>query len=140
MRSLFKKGSLQAFLQQDFDIIIWTEVQASVDQLQKLKNFTKLAYPFCAWNPANHPDVKYGYSGISIWSKFQPSQITFGLPADQKGHLNSEGRVLTLQFKDSIVIGMYAPASAFYLNRRKRTMFNACTQYWIAQMAKLRFP
>lgn len=54
-----------------------------------------------------HPAVKKGYSGVGILSKIEPKAVQIGIGADW---IDSEGRILILDFGEWSVASVYAPS------------------------------
>jgi exodeoxyribonuclease-3 len=104
LRSIWRKNGLPKILKPNYDIIIWTEIQATVPQLYKVPNLASHLYPHCSWNTP-----KKGHCGVSIWSRIRPQQILLGMPKNLTGHLNEEGRVITNIYCDIILVGVYKP-------------------------------
>lgn len=74
------------------------------------------------WNSAE----KKGYSGTAIFTKIKPLSTSLGLPqeiikdyelSDGYGDLNTEGRVITLEFEGFFMINVYTPNSKGDLSR-----------------------
>lgn len=96
-RACLKKGFVDFFNEVDADIICLQEVKAQQDQ-----------YDF-------HPDgyfeylnvaEKKGYSGVLVFSKIKPCNVTYGIGVEEHDH---EGRVITLEFKDFYLVNQYVP-------------------------------
>lgn len=124
LRSILKKGELQAFLEAEQpDIICLQEIKASCGQ-------SGIDIPdyrmFC--NSADRP----GYSGTAILvrkflSDLQPVNIFYGLPNkladryhlddDSFGNPNTEGRVLTVEMPEFFLTTVYTPNSKDDLSR-----------------------
>ncbi|HTL70770.1 MAG TPA: exodeoxyribonuclease III [Candidatus Eisenbacteria bacterium] len=67
-------------------------------------------YPYHYWNNA----ARAGYSGTAIFSRVKPLAVTSGIGV--KKH-DEEGRVLTAEFKDFILVNVYVPNSKRALER-----------------------
>ncbi len=74
------------------------------------------------WNSAE----KKGYSGTAIFSKVKPISVALDLPEkiakkyklkDKYGDPNTEGRVITAEFKDFYVVSVYTPNAKDDLSR-----------------------
>ena len=55
--------------------------------------------------------TRKGYAGIAVWSKLKPNKVTVGIPSfngsnDSQGAY--DGRVITLEFDETCVVGTYA--------------------------------
>lgn len=99
---LGKEGSLDWVLSQSPDIFCIQESKAMRGQVpdEAFKDF-----PYHFWNSA----IKKGYSGTVIFSKIKPMSENYGLPTLPKGEEDTEGRVITLEFKDFYLVNVYTP-------------------------------
>lgn len=100
IRSVLKKGFEDFLTQKDFDFLCLQETRALEDQVPK-----------GIWHPESYhaywyPAEKKGYSGVSTWSKQKPLAVHYGMGIDE---FDSEGRLLTLEFEDYVVINGYYP-------------------------------
>ena len=86
----------------DADIISFQEVRATQKQIPKklaeIEGFHK------CFNEAE----KKGYSGVGTYSKIDPISVTKGLGVDE---LDSEGRVLKIEYPNFILFNIYFPNS-----------------------------
>lgn len=100
------------------DILCLQETKAEQQQsVIDLPDYTEY------WNSAE----KKGYSGTAIFSKTKPLAVTNGLPekiskkykivADKYGDPLTEGRVITVEFKDFFVVTVYTPNAKDDLTR-----------------------
>lgn len=109
IRAVINKGEFQKFFDKhDPDIMILQETKAQQGQaeinLPQYKEF---------WNSAE----KKGYSGTAIFTKIEPVKVVNGLPenivkkfgvhGDIYGEPNKEGRVITAEFDDFYLVGVY---------------------------------
>jgi exodeoxyribonuclease-3 len=72
-------------------------------------------------------ESKKGYSGTAIFTKIKPLSVNFGFPDliqkkynlidEQKRNANSEGRIITAEFKDYFLVNVYTPNSKDDLSR-----------------------
>ncbi len=101
IRSAAQKGFFEWMIKNDIDIACLQETRATPDQLS-----APVFHPpgyfkyFCA---AEKP----GYSGVAIYSRYQPKNIitNLGWP-----HADTEGRYLELQFENLNVASIYLPS------------------------------
>lgn len=119
IRAVETKRELEKFIAtHDPDILCLQEIKAHPDQLDlKYEQYHKF------WYPAE----KKGYSGTAIWTKKEPSNVSFGFPenlithyaldSDTYGDPSNEGRVLCLSFDDFYVATVYTPNSKGDLSR-----------------------
>ena len=105
IRATLKNGFLDFVEKENPDILCIQETKAHPEQVDiELSN-----YPYHFWNSAE----KKGYSGIVVFSKVEPLSISKNI-----GHeLDSEGRVIALEFKDFYLVTVYTPNSGRELLR-----------------------
>ena len=106
IRAAIKKGFLNFVKQYNPDILCLQETKARPEQVE----LELSRYPFKYWNWAE----KKGYSGTAIFSKIEPLDVADGL--DISKH-DSEGRVITLEYKDYYLVNVYTPNSKRELTR-----------------------
>ena len=115
IRKRIKNGQFYAIFDCDADILVLTEIRCKVDQLFSCEDFWSAletrGYRYCAWHSARDGALKHGYAGIAILSKLAPVSFIFGFQNDE----DMEGRVLTIRFKDALLIGAYCPARPEYM-------------------------
>ncbi len=119
LRAVHRKGLFVPFIEKYTpDVLCLQEVKSRNDQ-----NDIDLPEYEEYWNSA----VKNGYSGTAIFTKSKPLNVIIGLPEDicQKytfsddvyGDPNTEGRVITAEFKDFFLVNVYTPNSKQDLSR-----------------------
>lgn len=96
-RACLKKGFATFFEKEDADIFCLQEVKAEKDQY----DFHPNGY-YEYLNPAE----RKGYSGVLIFTKIKPIQVSYGIGIDVHDH---EGRVITLEFEDFYLVNQYVP-------------------------------
>ena len=119
LRAVHKKG-LFVLMMEKFkpDIICLQETKSKQEQNEiNLPEYEEY------WNSAD----KAGYSGTAIFCKQKPLQIISGLPEnlvqkykleeDKYGNPDTEGRVLTVEFRDFFLVNVYTPNSKQDLSR-----------------------
>jgi len=102
LRSCGRRGFLKWFEQQAQDVICLQEIKVKPEQLPP-ELLNPLRY-HAFWHPAERP----GYSGTAIFSKKEPLDVRYGIG---KKAFDAEGRVVTAEFKNFIVINSYFPNS-----------------------------
>lgn len=119
IRSIHNKGLFAPFIEKEKpDIICLQETKAEEHQSAiDLPDYEEY------WNSAK----KKGYSGTAIFTKAKPISIILGLPEeilkkykmadDGYGDPNTEGRVISEEFKDFFVVNVYTPNSKPDLSR-----------------------
>lgn len=121
IRAVDKKGALRKFIEaEDPDIICFQEIKAREDDLDlDFPEYDKF------WNSA----AKAGYSGTAIWTKIDPRNVSYGFPesliseysldSDDYGDPSDEGRVMSMECEDFILVTVYTPNSKGDLSRLK---------------------
>ena len=102
VRAVTKKGFLEWLMREQPDVLCLQETKAQPDQLES-----------SLLNPGDytsfwHSAEKKGYSGVAIYSRVAPRQVHMGI-GDKD--IDCEGRVLTLEFEDFVLINTYFPNS-----------------------------
>src|SRR4051812_30496515 len=102
LRSVSRNGFDNWFSEQKADAICLQEIKVQTHQLTpELLNPGKYHGFF---NPAEKP----GYSGVAVYTKKEPLAVRHGLGIPK---FDREGRVLTLEFANYILINSYFPNS-----------------------------
>lgn len=101
IRAAEKKGVLKELFALDADIIGIQETKATPDQLS-----SDVTSPLGYFAYFDSSKIRKGYSGVAVYTKVEPEKIEYGLGAD---HMDLEGRLLTLYFKDFIIMNCYWP-------------------------------
>lgn len=101
LRAVAKKENWKEVLKLKPDILALQETKATPDQLPTDVLNIK-GYHSCF----DSSKIRKGYSGVAIYSKEKPEKIEYGLGAD---HMDLEGRLLTVYFKDFIFMNCYFP-------------------------------
>lgn len=97
LRACVQKGFLDFFHEVDADFFCLQETKLQAGQIElELDGYKQY------WNYAE----KKGYSGTAIFTKQEPSHVTYGI-----GHpeLDNEGRVITLEYPDFFLVTCYTP-------------------------------
>ena len=105
LRACMQKGFLEYFhhTQADFFCLQETKLQAGQIELQ-IEGYEQF------WNYAD----KKGYSGTAVFTKHSPLSVSYGMGLPE---FDSEGRMITLEFEDFILITCYTPNSQRELAR-----------------------
>lgn len=105
IRAAIKNGFLDTIAGIDPDILCIQEARAHKNQVSiELPEYKKY------WNSAE----KKGYSGTAVFSKIEPSAVSYGLGIPDH---DNEGRVITLEFNDFYLVNVYTPNSQHELVR-----------------------
>jgi exodeoxyribonuclease-3 len=118
IRAVHKKGLFLPFIEKyQPDILCLQETKAEQHQnVMELKGYEEY------WNSA----TKKGYSGTAIFSKIKPVAVILNIPdkilkkynlKDTHGDPNTEGRIVTAEFKDFYVVSVYTPNAKDDLSR-----------------------
>ncbi|MFZ4776881.1 MAG: exodeoxyribonuclease III [Terrimicrobiaceae bacterium] len=105
LRSILGKGLPAYLLETDADVVCLQEIKARQEQVDH-----DFAGYHIFWNSAQKP----GYSGTALLSRTRPLSVTAGI--GQPEH-DTEGRVITAEFKDFFVVNVYTPNSQRELTR-----------------------
>ena len=105
VRAMLKKGNLEELLtQNEYDIVLLQETKAEEAQV-KLPEKIMNMYPYRFWQSTKGTTQRKGFSGTAIWSKTKPVSRIDGPESDE------EGRIITLEFEEFIVVSVYTPNS-----------------------------
>lgn len=97
LRACVQKGFSEFFASADADCVCLQETKLQAGQIQ-----LETAGYHQFWNYAE----KKGYSGTAIFTRVEPLGVTYGLGLDV---LDTEGRVITLEFADFFLVNCYTP-------------------------------
>ena len=146
LRAVCRKGDFLKFIKtEDPDILCLQEIKATPDQIPLEEDCPQ--YKFI-WNPATE---KKGYSGTLVLTKKMPlkyelnfnSQITnHYLLKDSYGDSNQEGRLMTLEFEQFILVNVYTPNSKGDLSRLdfRENAWDPAFRYHAQNLAKSQKP
>jgi exodeoxyribonuclease III len=107
MRAVLGKGFGDFVTKEQPDILCLQETKARPEQVPMP---LELGGYHGFWNSAE----KAGYSGVAVFSREKPLNVTLGLDIEEH---DREGRVLTLEFPDFILVNVYTPNSQDGLRR-----------------------
>jgi len=110
IRAAMDKGFMEFFNRENADIFCIQETKVQEGQVT-----LPLEGYYQYWNYAQ----KKGYSGVAIFTKFEPLNVSYGLGIEEH---DNEGRVITLEFKDYYVVTVYTPNSQKGLARLEYRM------------------
>ena len=108
LRSCFNKGLPDFMKSEKADAYCFQEVKCQPNQFPKELNQLKGYEAFHSFAK------KKGYSGVSVYTKLKPINVVYGIGENL---FDSEGRVITLEFKDFFLINAYFPHSHRKLTR-----------------------
>lgn len=105
LRACMQKGFMEFFQQVDADFFCLQETKLQAGQIEM-----DTANYFQHWNYAQ----KKGYSGTAIFAKGKPLSTQLGIGIEA---LDTEGRVITLEYADFYLVTCYTPNSQRELAR-----------------------
>jgi len=101
IRAVARKGLFDWWIAEKPDFFCIQETKATEDQVPpEAKNIKGYSHYF------NWPTEKKGYSGVAIYSKHKPEEVSFGMDTPA---FDTEGRLMALHFKGLSVINIYFP-------------------------------
>jgi len=103
IRSAYNKGLLEWFAKQDADILCVQELKAQAADMTP-DMLAPLGY-----HGYFHYAEKKGYSGVGIYSKRKPDNVTVGLGIPE---FDAEGRYIEAQFGNLSVVSLYLPSGS----------------------------
>lgn len=101
IRAVSKKPNWQEVFNLSPDVLAIQETKATPEQLTDVVRAPSGYYSYF-----DSSKVRKGYSGVAVFTKVEPEKVEYGLGAD---HMDQEGRLLTLYFKDFIIMNCYFP-------------------------------
>lgn len=101
IRAVHKKGALGELLNLKADIIGIQETKSVPEQLSEA-----ILAPAGYFSYFDSAKERKGYSGVAVYTKVKPEKIEYGLGQDE---YDTEGRCLTLHFKDFAFVTAYFP-------------------------------
>ena len=97
LRACMQKGFMDFFKNADADFFCLQETKLQAGQIQlDIPSYHQY------WNYAE----KKGYSGTAIFSRYEPQSVFYGLGIEE---LDTEGRLITLEFPDFYLVTCYTP-------------------------------
>lgn len=106
IRAVMKKGFEQILDMLAVDVLCVQETKAQQDQIELSRDLFPYQYASCA--------VKKGYSGTLIASVEEPLSVSYGIGVEE---FDQEGRTVTAEFTDFILVDVYVPNSGEGLKR-----------------------
>lgn len=104
LRACVGKGFFDFLAAEQPDMMCLQETKLQPEQAPQIEGY----YEY--WNSAE----KKGYSGVALFSKTEPKEVTCGLGIDEHDH---EGRVITADFGEFYLVTVYTPNSQNELKR-----------------------
>ena len=110
LRACVKKGFMDFFISEDFDILGLQEIKMN----RKQGDFDFANYEEY-WNSAE----KKGYAGTAVFAKQKPLSISYDMPISEH---DKEGRVITAEYEDFFFVCVYTPNAKRDLSRLEYRM------------------
>ena len=123
LRACMNKGFLDTFKTMDADFFCLQETKLQPDQIAlELEGYEQF------WCSAQ----KKGYSGTAIFAKHSPLSVSYGIGVEE---LDTEGRVITLEYPDFYLVTCYTPNAQRELARIDHRMaWDAAFRAYICQL------
>lgn len=102
IRAAIKKGFLDWLQMANPDVLCVQETKASQDQVNSM-DFELAGYPYQYWFSAQ----KKGYSGVAIFCKKEPKNVTYGTGIES---MDFEGRNLRIDYDELSIMSLYLPS------------------------------
>ncbi len=108
LRAIVKKNFFEAvdFLQAD--VICLQETKAQIDEVQQA------LFGLNGYHVYVNSAERKGYSGVAVLSKMEAISVSYGIGMEEH---DAEGRVITVEFADYFIVGVYVPNSGNALVR-----------------------
>lgn len=103
IRAAIGRGLIEWIKQADPDVLCLQEIKATPEQVGVFE-FEEMGYKHY-WYPAQ----KKGYSGVAIFSKTEPLQVSYGCGIKE---YDDEGRILRADFTDFSIMSVYHPSGS----------------------------
>ena len=104
LRALHRKGHFDELIAYDADVMCLQETKAEPEQLsEEVRNPDGYVSYF------NSSQERKGYSGVAVYTKVKPERVEYGFNHKDADHLDTQGRMLTLWFKDFVLVNCYFP-------------------------------
>jgi len=101
LRAVHKKGNLEAVFHMKPDILCLQETKSLPEQLP-----LELSAPEGYHTYFHFPTVKKGYSGVGIYSKDKPINVSRDIGIEL---MDQEGRLIMAEYKDFTIVNVYFP-------------------------------
>ncbi len=105
LRACYTKGLEDFVIKEAADIYCFQETKVLPEQVpMHIEGYEELLYPA----------EKKGYSGVMIYTRTRPLNVTYGIGVDE---YDREGRVITAEFNSFYLVACYVPNSKRELER-----------------------
>ena len=131
LRAMIKKEDFRNFFENiEYDIICLQETKALETEVILEENI-KTCYPYRFWNSNNGLSQRKGLSGTCIWCKYQP------IKCHSTPKFDIEGRIITLEFEEFILINVYVPNSQ-KINTERYNFRNSWNNQFLEYLTELK--
>lgn len=114
IKSWSETSNVFDFLEKEnIDILCVQEIKTSEEKVKSLFSNILEEFNFHYYHFAE----KKGYSGTAIFSKYKPKKIDFGLKNNNSENIDTEGRMITLEFENFFLVNVYTPNSKIDFSR-----------------------
>tara|TARA_B110001452_G_scaffold261285_1_gene259905 strand:- start:3370 stop:4155 length:786 start_codon:yes stop_codon:yes gene_type:complete len=114
LRAMLKKEPFMQFISENnLEIICLQETKAEENQVMLPKELLSM-YPYRFWNSTDGKTQRKGLSGTTIWCRSQPIKVF------ENADFDNEGRIVTIEFENFILVNVYVPNSQKFENDRYR--------------------
>jgi exodeoxyribonuclease-3 len=140
LRNIIKKNDLVNMIENEDPTILCmseTKLTCPIIDTQKIMEEKVKGYKYRYYSTCSE---KGGYAGTAIFSKKEPKNIFYGLYDKnyQDFNLDTEGRVITLEFKKFFLVHVYTPNSGIALQRLhyRTTVWDPAFKKWLLYLQK----
>lgn len=125
IRACYSKGLEEFVLSEKADIYCFQETKALPEQIpMHIDGYDEYLYPA----------EKKGYSGVMVYSKIKPLNVTYGIGVEE---YDKEGRVITLEFEEYCLVACYVPNSKRELERlSSRMVFEDIMRKYLSELSQ----
>lgn len=104
LRAVHRKGNIQEMFNMKPDILCLQETKSRPEQLPE-----ELLNPPGYHSYFHSPVHKKGYSGVAIYSKEEPENVSHEIEFGDPAHFDEEGRIIMANYKDFALLNVYFP-------------------------------
>ncbi len=139
LRNIIKKNHLFDMIENEDPTILCmseTKLSCPIIDTQKLMEEKVKGYKYRYYSTCSE---KGGYAGTAIYSKKEPKNIFYGLNNTSNDvNIDTEGRVITLEFKKFFLVHVYTPNSGIALQRLhfRTTVWDPAFKKWLLHLQK----
>lgn len=108
LRAIVKKNFFEALDFLQADVICLQETKAQNDEVQQA------LFGLNGYHVYVNSAERKGYSGVAVLSKMEAISVSYGIGMEEH---DAEGRVITVEFADYFIVGVYVPNSGNALVR-----------------------